>query len=188
MVRPERSNVGSARILSSIQTAHRRSTMAELYPWFVFLHLIGLVIFAVCHGVSMFVAFRVRSQRNPQAIVAALEASSAAIGPMYLGLLLLIIGGLGAVAGANLWFQPWIIASVVVLVLVIGVMYAVATPYYVRVREAVGAPVRGNPGGTPSASPEELERLLDTRRPEILLAVGAIGTLVLIWLMVLKPA
>jgi hypothetical protein len=135
--------------------------MAELYPWFVFLHLIGLVIFAVCHGVSMFVAFRVRSQRNPQAIVAALEASSAAIGPMYLGLLLLVV---------------------------IGVMYAVATPYYVRVREAVGAPVRGNPGGTPSASPEELERLLDTRRPEILLAVGAIGTLVLIWLMVLKPA
>jgi hypothetical protein len=162
--------------------------MTELYPWFVFLHLVGLVVFAVCHGVSMFVAFRIRSQRNPQAIVAAMEASSAAIGPMYLGLLLLIVGGLGAAAGANLWFEPWIIASAVVLIVVVGVMYAVATPYYVRVREAVGAPVRGNPGGTPSASPEELAQLLDTRRPEILLTVGAVGMLVLVWLMVLKPA
>ena len=162
--------------------------MAELYPWFVFLHLVGLVVFAVCHGVSMFVAFRIRSQRNPQAIIAAMEASSAAIGPMYLGLLLLIVGGLGAAAGANLWFEPWIIASAVVLIVVVGVMYAVATPYYVRVREAVGAPVRGNPGGAPSASPEELAQLLETRRPEILLTVGAVGMLVLVWLMVLKPA
>jgi hypothetical protein len=29
--------------------------------------------------------------------------------------------------------------------------------------------------------------MLDTRRPEILLAVGSIGLLVLIWLMVLRP-
>jgi hypothetical protein len=162
--------------------------MAQLYEWFVLLHIVGLLVFAVCHGVSMFVAFRIRSQRNPQAIIAAMEASSAAIGPMYLGLLLLIVGGLGAAAGANLWFQPWVIASVVVLIVVLGVMYAVATPYYVRIREAVGAPVRGNPGGEPSASPEELQRLLDTRRPEILLAVGATGMLILVWLMVLKPA
>ena len=161
--------------------------MAELYPWFVFLHLVGLVTFVACHGVSMFVAFRVRSQRNPQAIVAAMEASSAAIGPMYIGLLLLIVGGLGAAAGANLWFQPWIIASVVVLIVVLGAMYGVATPYYVRIRQAVGAPVRGEPGGEPTVSAEELAQLLDTRRPEILLAIGVVGGLVLLWLMVLKP-
>ena len=38
--------------------------MAELYPWFVYVHILGLVIFAVCHGVSMFVAFRVRANRH----------------------------------------------------------------------------------------------------------------------------
>lgn len=161
--------------------------MAELFSWFVLLHLIGLVLFVACHGVSMFVAFRIRSQREPRAIAAALEASSMAIGPMYIGMLLLIVGGLGAAAGANLWFEPWIIASAVVLVLVIGAMYGIASPYYIRVRQAVGAPVRGEPGGEPTVSPEELAALLDTRRPEALLITGGIGTVILLWLMVLKP-
>ncbi len=161
--------------------------MTELFPWFVLLHLIGLVLFVACHGVSMFVAFRIRSQREPRAIAAAMEASSMAIGPMYLGMLLLIIGGLGAAAGANLWFEPWIIASAVVFVLVIGAMYGMATPYYIRVRQAVGAPVRGEPGGEPTASPEELAALLDTRRPEALLVTGGLGLVILLWLMVLKP-
>jgi hypothetical protein len=29
--------------------------------------------------------------------------------------------------------------------------------------------------------------MLDTRRPEILLLVGAVGLLILLWLMVLRP-
>ena len=161
--------------------------MAELFPWFVLLHIAGLVIFVACHGVSMFVAFRIRTQREPRAIAAGLEASSAAIGPMYIGLLLLIVGGLGAAAGADLWTQPWIIASAIVLVVILAVMYMVATPYYRRVREAVGAPIQGKPPTTPPASTEELAALLDTRRPEILLVVGGLGLVVLLWLMVLRP-
>lgn len=161
--------------------------MAELYPWFVLAHILGLVIFVACHGVSLFVAFRIRSQRQPQAIAAGLEASSAAIGPMYIGLVLLIVGGIGAAAGGNLWGEAWIIASAIVLVIVIAAMYMVATPYYRRIREAVGASVQGKPPEAPPASAEELATLLDTRRPEILAAVGGVGMLVLLWLMVLKP-
>ena len=161
--------------------------MAELFPWFVLIHIAGMAIFVACHGVSMFVSFRIRSQREPRAIAAAMEASSAAILPMYLGLTLLLVGGLGAAAGANLWTQPWVIASAIVLVVVITVMYMVATPYYVRVRQAVGATTRGKPPEGPQASPEELAALLDTRRPELLLLVGGGGLLILLWLMVLKP-
>ncbi|HYH93512.1 MAG TPA: hypothetical protein VD763_10160 [Candidatus Saccharimonadales bacterium] len=161
--------------------------MASLYPWFVFVHLIGLVIFAVSHGVSMFAAFRMRAVAQPQAVQGALDASSMAMGPMYIGLLLLAVGGLGAAAAGNLWTQPWIIASIVVLVLVVGAMYGVATPYYRRVREAVGIEAPGKPPGPPTATQEELAALLDTKRPEILLAIGTVGMLVLVWLMVLKP-
>ena len=161
--------------------------MAELYPWFVLAHILGLVIFVACHGVSLFVAFRIRSQRQPQAIAAGLEASSAAIGPMYLGLILLIVGGLGAAAGGNLWGETWIIASAIVLVIVIVAMYAMATRYYQRVRQAVGAPIQGKPAEGPPASPEELAALLDTRRPELLLVIGGGGLLILLWLMVLRP-
>jgi len=35
--------------------------------------------------------------------------------------------------------------------------------------------------------PDELAALLDTRRPEALAAVGFIGLVLILWLMVLKP-
>jgi hypothetical protein len=162
--------------------------MAQLYPWFVLLHLIGLVIFAVCHGVSMFVAFRVRANRHARpAIGAAMEASSASIGPMYIGLLLLAVGGFGAAIGGGVLTTTWVLASIVVFIVVIGAMYGVATPFYGRVRNAAGVQVRGKPPEGPPATDEELAQLLDNRRPELLLAIGGIGIVVLLWLMVLKP-
>jgi hypothetical protein len=163
--------------------------MASLYPWFVFIHLLGLVLFAVGHGVSMFAAFRARAGRqSPPAVAGALDASSMALGPMYIGLLLLGIGGLGAAQAGDQWAEPYVIASIVVVVIVIGAMYGLGTPYYRQVREGLGVPIQGKPPTGPALPPEELARLLDSRRPEILLAIGAIGLVLLLWLMVLKPA
>ena len=34
--------------------------MGSLYPWFVFAHVGGTVLFVGAHGISMWVAFRVR--------------------------------------------------------------------------------------------------------------------------------
>lgn len=158
--------------------------MAALYPWFVFLHIVGVVLFAISHGASAYTAFRIRSERDPHTVASLLGMSQLAVGPMYIGLLLLVIGGLGAAAAGDLWFEPWIIASAVVLVVVLGVMYSVASPYYTKLRQAVGDPRTGT---APTASREELASLLDTRRPDILVTVGGVGLLLLVWLMVLKP-
>ena len=158
--------------------------MADLYQWFVVIHLIGLVVFAIAHGVSMFIVFRVRGERDTATVEALLHLSKLAVGPLYIGLILLLIGGVGAAWGANLWFEPWIIASVVVLIVVLGVMYTLATPYYVRVRTALEP--RGE-DGRPAIAPDELVAMLDTRRPEILVTAGGVGLLVLVWLMVVKP-
>jgi hypothetical protein len=162
--------------------------MAEFYGWFVFLHIVGLVLFAMGHGVNVLSAFRIRAQKDPRAVAGALEASSMALGPMYIGLLLLIVGGAGAATAGELWGQTWIIASIIVLIAVIVLMYGIATPYYGQVREAVGLrPPKGATEPAPPIEGEALARLLDTRRPETLLAVGGLGLLILIWLMVLKP-
>jgi hypothetical protein len=158
--------------------------MAALYPWFVLAHVIGVVLFAVSHGVSAFVAFRVRPERDPHTVAVLLHLSRVATGPMYVGLLLIVLGGLGAAAAADLWFEPWIIASIGVLVVVLGVMYSVASPYYARVREAVGDP-EGDPRAVTTG--DELAALLDSRRPEVLVSVGSVGLVVLVWLMVVKP-
>ena len=86
-----------------------------MYQWLVFTHLVGLVVFAMCHGVAIFSAFRISSLRDTAAVR--------------------VVGKDGA------------------------------------------APAEG----------EALARALDSRRPEILLAIGGGGLLVLIWLMALKP-
>ena len=158
--------------------------MAELYPWFVFAHLAGLVLFAISHGASAFMAFRLRSAPDMATARALLALGQLSIGPMYVGLLLLIIGGLGAAFGGDLWGQPWIIASVVVFVAVLVVMWAVASPYYMNIRKSLEEP---GADGAPSIGWDDLRRKLDSRRPEILVSSGTIGLLVLVWLMVLKP-
>jgi hypothetical protein len=159
--------------------------MAAFYPWFVLAHLVGLVLFAMAHGASAFMAFRLRGERDPAVVESLLKVGQLSIAPMYVGLLLLGVGGLGAAAGANLWGQPWIIASIVVFIVVLVSMWAVASPYYMGLRKAFEE--RG-PDGRPAIEPAALTRMLDTRRPEILAAVGTVGLVVLVWLMVIKPA
>jgi uncharacterized membrane protein len=149
-----------------------------MYSWLVFVHLVGLVLFAVFHGVSMFAAFRVRSEPDPRIVATHLGSSKLVVGLMYIGLLLMGLGGLGAAWAGGLLLAPWVVASYVVLVIVLGAMYAVGTPYYVRIRELAEAP---------DVDRAELAAALDTRRPEILATVGTLGFLVLIYLMVLKP-
>ena len=158
--------------------------MEQFYSWFVFAHLAGLVLFAICHGASAFMAFRIRGERDPAIVASILQTGALSIGPMYVGLLLLIVGGLGAAAGLNLWGEPWVIASIVVFIAVLVLMYAIASPYYMALRKALEE--RG-PDGHPTMEPAALARQLDTRRPEILALVGTVGLLLLVWLMVIKP-
>ena len=69
-------------------------------------------------------------------------------------------------------------------IVVLVVMWAVASPYYMGMRKALEE--RG-PDGRPVIEPAALARMLDSRRPEILTAVGSIGLVLLVWLMVIKP-
>jgi hypothetical protein len=152
-----------------------------MYQVLVFLHLVGVVIFAIAHGVSMFAAFRVRGETDPRVIAAVLGMSKSAVRWLYLGLVLLGIGGFGAAWQSGVLLAPWTIASYVVIIVVVAVMGTVGTPYYVRLRELVGR------DGAGAATPDVLEATLDTRRPEILVTVGSVGLLLLLWLMVVRP-
>lgn len=151
-----------------------------MYQWLAFLHLVGVLVFVAAHGVSMFVAFRIRSERDPAVVASHLSVSQLATRIAYIGLVLLGVGGLGAAGSGGMLVEPWAIASYVVLGLVLVAMYAVATPYYIKVRQLVGE-------GGGSADRDALATMLDSRRPEVLLAVGGLGLLVLFWLMVFRP-
>jgi hypothetical protein len=155
----------------------------------VFVHVLAAFGFVLAHGASALVAFRVRAEREPQRIAALLDLSFASTYTMYLSLLVLFVAGVAAgVVGA--WFgRLWIWAAIAVLVAVTGAMLVFAVPYYERVSAAVGRPSpRSRPEQPPPpAPPGELAALLDSRRPEVITAIGGVGLALLVWLMVFKP-
>lgn len=161
--------------------------MAELYPWFVLVHIVGLVVFVAAHAVSAVTAFRMRRMREPREVATALARSRITLLPMYIGLLLLVVGGIGSAVIGDLWSRPWNIASALVLVAVLAVMYTIGSPYYERVREAVGSPGKHGAATEPSVSEAELAVMLRTRRPEVLALAGGVGLVVLSWLMIAQP-
>jgi hypothetical protein len=162
----------------------------DLYPWLVFLHIAGAFTFVLGHGASAMAAVRLREEREPQRVRALLELSSASLGTAYAGLLLLLAAGIAAGFGHGWWGRLWIWSSLVLLILIAAAMYPLGSIYYARVRRAVGMKSyqdkKEDPDPVP-VSPAELDALLTSDRPLLLTAIGGIGLLVIIWLMVLKP-
>jgi len=138
-----------------------------MFAWLVTLHLLGLVVFLLAHGVSLAVAFRVRGERNRDVVAALLELSRRAAQVVYVGLVLLGVGGLGAAWSAGWLATPWNIASYVVVVVVLVAMFAIASPYYHGLRGAL----KGT-DDTPPLDDAALAARLGTRRPELLAATG----------------
>ena len=153
-----------------------------MYQWFVFTHLIGLVIFVFAHGVSAFVSWQIRTLRDPDVVTGYLTMSQQAVRVAYVGLLLLLIGGAAAATDAGLWSKPWVWGSVIVLLAMFVGMYALATGYYMPLRRQLAGT-----DGQPPMSPEALAAYRDSRLPAMIAGLGALGLLVLSWLMVMKP-
>lgn len=68
-------------------------------------------------------------------------------------------------------------------------MWVIASPYYRRVRRAAGLPIAYGLDKGPARPPdeEELFALLSSPRPLVIAAIGLVGRLAILWLMVLKP-
>lgn len=159
-----------------------------MYPWIVLLHVVGAFLFVLSHGASAWMAMAIRGQRDRARVAALLEMSSMSILVAYLGLLLMLIGGIWAGIYGGHFARGWIWAAIVLLVAVIVVMYAVATPYFVRLRGAVGAPTRGVEADPALAVSDEELAAMTARAPAMaLIVVGFGGLLVILWLMVVKP-
>jgi uncharacterized membrane protein len=157
----------------------------DWYPWLVFAHIVGAFLFALSHGASAWTAEKIKRERDRTRIAALLDLSAFSMSGLYVGLLLLLAGGIGAgIVGS--WFrQGWIWLSLGILVVVVAVMYVIASPYYGGLRTALGQEYRGK--SAPPVSDAELATMLTTRVPDILALVGFLGILAILFLMVLKP-
>jgi MFS family permease len=161
----------------------------EWYPWVVLAHVIGAFGFALAHGVSAFVAFRLRAARTPEQVTTLMDLSGSSIMLVYVSLLVILVSGVAAGFMGDWWGRPWIWISIGLLIAIATAMYLVGTKYYIRVRHAVGQPAPQDRKGATFEPmvPDALARLLDSRRPELLAAIGGGGLTALIALMVLKP-
>ena len=153
------------------------------YQWWVFLHIAGVFVFLVAHGVSIGVSMRLRQERDPKRIMALLDVSSSSISGLYVGLVLLLAGGVVAGFVGDWWGQGWIWVALGTLVAVMVFMYALATNYYKRLRLIVGAMA----DGSEAVSDERLAELLAGPRAVVLAVLGSGGLLFILSLMLFKP-
>ena len=72
------------------------------------------------------------------------------------------------------------LGSIAILVVTIGLMTAVAKPYFAKVKEACQL----RPSGVPRISDEELGDVLTSPRAHL---ITAIGLLAILYLMIFKP-
>jgi hypothetical protein len=77
----------------------------------------------------------------------------------------------------------WIWAAIVILVVVAALMGAIARPYFARVKEACQV----RPSGVPRVSDEELTEILKAPTAHVISAIGVIGLVVILYLMVFQP-
>lgn len=153
-----------------------------MHEWIVFGHILGALLFMLAHGASAAVVFRLRRERDPNAVRVLLGLSRMTTPAAYVGLILLIGAGLWA-AMSGRWFSAggfWLWLSIILLVVILGAMYGMLAPAFRRVRQLVGD------AGT-DVDPGELDQALSQPGPMIGVGIGLLGTVVILWLMVLKP-
>jgi hypothetical protein len=160
------------------------------YPWIVFVHVVAAFGFVLAHGVSVLAAFRLRAEREPGRIAAILDLSSYSITGVYITLLATAVSGVVLGFMGAYWGTLWIWISIGLLVVVMALMFVIATPYYASLRRAVGQKAYGDAKDTPPppvAGESEIAALVTSTRPFLLAMIGGVGLLAIIWLMMFRP-
>ena len=153
------------------------------WQWWLLVHLTGVLVFVGAHGVSMFVMFRIRGERDRQRIAELITFSGTTTRPMYIGLAILTVGGVGAGLTLHLFSQWWLWIAIGILLITIGLMSGLAKPYFRRIT----ASCEIRPSGVPRVSDEELEQLLRSGEATMISLIGIVGLLLILYLMLFKP-
>jgi hypothetical protein len=154
------------------------------YTYWVFIHLAGVLGLLATHGVSIFALYRIRAVAPDRDKITELIAfSGSTVTPMYISLVVVIVGGVGAALKVSYLSATWLQVSIAILVLTLVGMYALARPYFRRITASCGI----RPSGVPRVSDEELTELIRGPRAHVITAVGTLGLVVIVFLMVVKP-
>ena len=119
--------------------------LASLYRPLLYLHILAGFLYMFAHGASGIAAFRLRREVVLDRIRALLDLSAYSFALMYGSLLVMVLAGLALGFLGKWWGSGWIWASVITLVVMLVVMWILASRHFHGVRKAVGLPyMEGN--------------------------------------------
>ncbi len=70
--------------------------LSPFHGWIVFLHVVGVLLFVLAHGVSVAVLLKMRTERDPVALRTLLDLSRTSLNVAGVGFLLWFVGGIVA--------------------------------------------------------------------------------------------
>lgn len=164
--------------------------LSPFMPWIVFIHVAAAFLFVAGHGVSMYAAFAVRREKDRARMASLLDLSGAAVGVATIGLIVVLIAGILAGVVAGSFGRAWIWVSLVLLIAIGSAMTPIGVGWFNKLRVALGIRTRNFKPADPDpvpASDGELAALQASSVPETLLAIGGVGFLVILYLMMFKP-
>jgi hypothetical protein len=154
-----------------------------MIQWALVFHVLAVLALLGTHGTSMLVLYRIRGETDRAKIVSMLNVSGESATPMYVSLGLVLVTGVWNMWAIHAWTKAWVWLAIVILVAIVGLMTAVAKPYFARVKTACEL----RPSGVPRVSDEELTEITRSSTAHLITAIGGIGLAVIVYLMVFKP-
>jgi hypothetical protein len=161
-----------------------------MYRWIILLHVISALAFFMAHGISIAVALRLKHEHQIERLRALLELSDVSKMTARLSLIVLLLSGIAGGFMLNWWRMGWIWVSLALLVLITIVMMRGVSPYFNRLRKAVGSPYLIGMKRQPAQEPvpaAEIEVLLKGPNFMGMTIVGMGITAVIVYLMMFKP-
>jgi uncharacterized membrane protein len=154
-----------------------------MYEWIVLIHIVGVLGFMFSHGVSAAMALRLRHERNPDRIRVMLQISNSSLSVFYVSVFLLLGGGIWAGFDGSWWDQGWIWVALGLFLANLIFMYALPAPYYKKIREVMTI----EESSSSAVAPAQLDEMLRSNIPTIVVVVGLASILFIAYLMVIKP-
>jgi len=156
----------------------------------VLVHVVGVLLFVLAHGVSVAVLLRMRTERDPVALRTLLDLSRRSLNAALGGFTLWFLGGILAGFSGNWWTTGtyWIWASLVIAIVITGLMTPLGRLYLNRVRTALGVDHKtGAHDPAVQVDGAAVEAAIASGRPALVAGLGISALLVLLWLMMAKP-
>ena len=131
----------------------------------------------------MFVLYRIRREPDRRKILDFVSLSGETVLPMYVSIGAIVVTGVLAALKFDRFGQLWLWVAIVILFVTIALMVLLARPYFRRVKAACEV----RPSGVPRVSDEELREIVGGSTAHVITAIGTIGLLAILYLMIFKP-